>query len=271
MRKLNLVSDEDDGWAERERRERNAREQAVLDKLAASGYVPPPVYEWDIEDRAWELEAGRKMVDFSRRTTSLTHDTVVVADLASLKLSLIADRRNIATTEVLAGEEAVTVEAQANLKAYAAEFKVNAAGVLVDALCKVHTEVKFLIMREIARTAFRSMRIPMQQSRSKSMFNRKKMVNWIRICLRLKAIDRRALQHHRTRNKWVFFNRWIKVMVIFCLFYTSFSSSSYLCIYCGGTNKLLVLMVSSPLPSTLSPCSIWPQRHTTRHQDLCGV
>jgi len=51
-------------------------------------------------------------------------------------------------------------------------------------------------------------------SRSKSMFYRKKLMNWIRICRRLNSISRKAHFYQATRTKWVIFNRWLKYIAI---------------------------------------------------------
>ena len=54
--------------------------------------------------------------------------------------------------------------------------------------------------------------MPMLLARSKSMFRRKKLENWIRICRRLNSISRHAHHYQRVRSKWVFFNRWLKYL-----------------------------------------------------------
>jgi hypothetical protein len=51
-------------------------------------------------------------------------------------------------------------------------------------------------------------------TRSKSMYFRKKLMNWIRICRRLNSISRNALYYQTTRTKWVIFNRWLKYIAI---------------------------------------------------------
>lgn len=51
-------------------------------------------------------------------------------------------------------------------------------------------------------------------TRSKSMYYRKRMMNWIRICRRLNSISRNAAYYQTTRTKWVIFNRWLKFIAI---------------------------------------------------------
>jgi hypothetical protein len=51
-------------------------------------------------------------------------------------------------------------------------------------------------------------------TRSKSMYYRKRLMNWIRICRRLNSISRNAAYYQTTRTKWVIFNRWLKFIAI---------------------------------------------------------
>lgn len=51
-------------------------------------------------------------------------------------------------------------------------------------------------------------------SRSKSMYRRKKLLNMLRICNRLRAIHRKAPFYQKIRSMWVIFNRWLKYVAI---------------------------------------------------------
>ena len=51
-------------------------------------------------------------------------------------------------------------------------------------------------------------------TRSKSMYFRKKLINWIRICKRLISISQKAPYYHNIRLKWIILNRWLKYISI---------------------------------------------------------
>ena len=116
--------------------------------------------------------------------------------------------------EVLESESAVTTRAAEKQAAYMAQFKVHAARALVDKLLKVYLEVQMSLMKEESKVYFRCLRIPMLLTRSKHVYYRKKMMNWIRICRRLNSISRNAHYYQRTRTKWVIFNRWLKYIAV---------------------------------------------------------
>ena len=74
-------------------------------------------------------------------------------------------------------------------------------------ICEAWAHVQFLCF-------IRCLRLPMLLSRSKSMYYRKKLMNWIRICRRLNSISRKAHFYQTTRVKWCIFNRWLKYIAI---------------------------------------------------------
>ena len=68
---------------------------------------------------------------------------------------------------------------------YIDKFKVHAADNLLVVLLKVYKEVQQYLLREERKKVFRLLRMPMLERRAQIMCNRKKMVNWIRLCRRL--------------------------------------------------------------------------------------
>jgi hypothetical protein len=48
--------------------------------------------------------------------------------------------------------------------------------------------------------------------RSKAMCARKKIINWLRICRRLRSLNQRAPYYHKMRTKWVVLMRWLKYL-----------------------------------------------------------
>lgn len=58
------------------------------------------------------------------------------------------------------------------------------------------------------------LRLPLLLARSVHMCNRKKLVNWIRICRRLGVLYEKAPLFRSLKLKWNFFNRWLKVITL---------------------------------------------------------
>ena len=66
------------------------------------------------------------------------------------------------------------------------------------------------MVKSCMRQYFRALRLSMLLKRGKHMCNRKKIMNWIRICRRLRSIDRLTPKYWRCRKMWGIFNRWLK-------------------------------------------------------------
>ena len=62
------------------------------------------------------------------------------------------------------------------------------------------------------RKYFRALRIPMYTRRSKIVSNRKKLMNWIRICQRLHTLYAKGQFYYERRKQWVVYNRWLKLV-----------------------------------------------------------
>ena len=62
------------------------------------------------------------------------------------------------------------------------------------------------------RKYFRALRIPMYTRRSKIVSNRKKLMNWIRICQRLHTLYTKGQFYYVRRKQWVVYNRWLKLV-----------------------------------------------------------
>ena len=59
---------------------------------------------------------------------------------------------------------------------------------------------------------FRALRGPYSEKLAFCMFNRKKLSNWLRLCKRLIAINKKMPWFRKMRSMWVIFNRWMKLV-----------------------------------------------------------
>ena len=77
-------------------------------------------------------------------------------------------------------------------------------------MVQVYEESQMHYVKGEARKYFRTLRIAMSMRRTQAMRNRKKMINWIRVCRRLTALQEHAHVYRAKRLMWVLFNRWLK-------------------------------------------------------------
>ncbi|KAJ1431640.1 hypothetical protein B484DRAFT_40770, partial [Ochromonadaceae sp. CCMP2298] len=214
MKMLNLVDPDDEEYGEHERQRQEERQielrrrREERDKI----YQPPDLLEIDRGDRAEEQKQAEKMLQFGQVIGAEARARIAEADESTDVFRLKGLELHEMVEEVLGTESATTERAVARQEEYVGKFKIHAADILLTALVKVYLEVQNSMMKEETKGLFRCLRLPMLLSRSKSMYNRKRMINWIRICRRLNSIARNAHVYYRKRMAWVTFNRWLKFM-----------------------------------------------------------
>lgn len=157
IRQLNLIDPDDEEYLAKEKKrleERQAelrRQQQERDKR----YQPPNLLEIDRKDRELEDAQAEEMVSFSRATREKTEDLVKASDEITEAFRDKLARTGAMVKEVLDSESAVTTRAQERQEAYMKEFKVHAAGQLVNKLLKVYLEVQMSLMKEESKVYFR--------------------------------------------------------------------------------------------------------------------
>jgi hypothetical protein len=177
-------------------------------------YQPPDLLAWDRKDREEEQDIVEKMLNLGIKMRADAEDCAKTSDNSTAELYHSIKKSNEMTQEIMCLESDITSAAIVNQSKYTMKFKIHAAENLVNRLVKIHREVVSLLMRQETRKYFKSLQMPMLLARSKSMRNRKKIVNWLRICRRLSSMDRQIDVYRVKRSMWVIFNRWLKLVEI---------------------------------------------------------
>lgn len=211
--------DSDDELDERPRSTQASRRAARRRSMLGQGeekqekqWKPPNLLEWDDTDRETELNLMKRMMDLCDKMHSLASVSVVDADKVSASLVKFEGKRDALVEHVLKLEDDITESAVKAEEEYVSKFKLHAAGILVDVLAKVHGEVVSLLVKLESKKYFRALRMPILRRKALAMFNRKKIINWIRICRRLGSLYAKMDFYRTKRAKWIIFNRWLKYL-----------------------------------------------------------
>lgn len=199
----------------RQRRARRLEKEAKLKADIEAGiepFKPPNFLEWDREDRETEFNRAEQMLEISKKVRAEAFDLSAKADVVSSKFNADEKQLSVTVQEVFSLEDKESSRALDNEFEYVDKFKIHAAGNMLEVLWKVYKEVQQYLLREERKKYFRILRMPMLERRALIMCNRKKMVNWIRICRRLGSLYELAPIYNRRRTAWCFFNRWLKLV-----------------------------------------------------------
>ena len=165
---------------------------------------------WDEEDRDAAEELSIRMANLSHRMKVEAFKKSNVSDVQNKNNTGGKERIDDMMSQVMKFENSITMAAVQQQEFYAIDFKRHAAQILIDALSRVYEESQMQYIRGEARKYFRTLRMAMMMKRTKAMCSRKKIVNWIRICRRLTALQDRAHIYRSKRLMWTLFNRWLK-------------------------------------------------------------
>ena len=165
---------------------------------------------WDEEDRDAAEELSIRMANLSHRMKVEAFKKSNVSDVQNKNNTGGKERIDDMMSQVMKFENSITMSAVQQQEFYAIDFKRHAAQILIDALSRVYEESQMQYIRGEARKYFRTLRMAMMMKRTKAMCSRKKIVNWIRICRRLTALQDRAHIYRSKRLMWTLFNRWLK-------------------------------------------------------------
>lgn len=220
MRTLNLMSDENDNFnfLEEERRRAQLRaahikKQKERQARLYGGYQPPNVLELDDKDRDKEIELVKKMLKFSKSLTASLSEITAKADCVHLDEESKRERICEMVNEVLSIETSNTESAIQRQQMYVLRFKEHAAELLINVLCKIYAEVQKKMAQDESKLYFRALRMPMLISRSKKMLTRKKLKNYLRICIRLRTLCEKVPYYHRVRTMYVTYRKWLRYIV----------------------------------------------------------
>lgn len=217
MKYLNMIAEDNDEEymaAELKRRKENQAEAKRKADLMKNSTVLPNLLEFDRADREKEEHLANVMLEYGKESKRIGVLTTEQADVQSKEKIEKQNKVLDVVNAQLDFETNVTTTAIGNQEVFVNLFKVHAADALITALAKIYVEIQINLMREETRLYFRALRVPMLLTRSRSMYRRKKLMNWIRICQRLNSISRNAKFYAEKRCLWVTLNRWLKYLEI---------------------------------------------------------
>ena len=107
-------------------------------------------------------------------------------------------------------EEAVSKQHRLDIIKHMTELRQKRGGMLVNAIYKVSEEVERKRVKELATLCLRRMRIYVTQKNSLKMYKRRRLKNWLRICSRLRYLDRGMPIYYSMRLKWSTLNKWLE-------------------------------------------------------------
>lgn len=198
---------------EQERQAENERKENLLrknqQKINVIDYIGN-ILELEDQDREMEYAIAKRMVIFSEKCKNAISDYLVKGQVSSeksiLNQSILSKFiENLSDKEGKHTEEAIERQME-----YARKFKYHAIDLLLTVLVKIKEQVVHTLLRNELKTFFRALRLPMLISRSKKMLVRKRIKNWLRICIRLRNIDKKAPFYYSSRILWKVFNSWLK-------------------------------------------------------------
>ena len=166
----------------------------------------------DQKERELETKLSEAMLKLSRTFRDRMCAQIAKADEQSAIIMSAQNTRASVLDSILVEESGATMVSIEKEFSYASEFKIKAADNLLKVLSKVYTEVLIELLRQDMKKYFRALRIPMYSRRSIIVSNRKKLMNWIRICQRLHTMYNKGHFYYTRRKQWVVYNRWLKLV-----------------------------------------------------------
>ncbi len=173
--------------------------------------LPDPLVQ-DQKERELETKLSEAMLKLSKTFRDRIYAQIAKADEQSAIVLSAQNTRTSVLETILVEESDATMVSIEKEFSYASEFKIKAADNLLKVLAKVYTEVLIELLRQDMKKYFRALRIPMYTRRSIIVSNRKKLMNWIRICQRLHTMYNKGHFYYARRKQWVIYNRWLKLV-----------------------------------------------------------
>lgn len=167
---------------------------------------------WDKEDRLSMVAQAEEMCKLSAKLLEDAKAIVQTAEEATAAAAVVKKTEAAVLVDILHSEGAITKLAVGNELEYVSNFKVHAADNLVTVLTKINREIQLELLKAETKKYFRALRGPLSEKLSLMMYNRKKLANYIRLCKRLIAINRKMPRFRRLKTMWIIFNRWLKLV-----------------------------------------------------------
>ena len=180
--------------------------------LTQSNYHPPNFLQWDREDRDTSSELIDKMTSLSNQ---FRVKAINISETADIMTAVINERQSMKEQllqTMFGQDDSQTEVAIDNELVYISNYKIHALNILVNILLKIFNEIQIKLENSELKKYFRMIRLAMLIKRSKSMFVRKKITNYLRICHRLNNINKLMPKYYYKKILWIRFNRWLKYL-----------------------------------------------------------
>ena len=106
-------------------------------------------------------------------------------------------------------EQATTLQHRSDILGHMSDLRNKRAKMLVNACYKVLTEREKESVKNLAVLCLRRLRIFVTQKNSMKLMKRSRLKNWLRICSRLRYLDRGMPVYFNMRLRWACFNSWV--------------------------------------------------------------
>jgi hypothetical protein len=179
---------------------------------AASLTGLPNILTWDRDDRNADNTLSENLLTYSKSIRQKSVEASIESELVAGALSEAIETRDSMVQEVMNTELASTEEAIDLEIAYSRNFKLDAARIMLEVLYGIRIAVLDNLLKVEMKKYFRILRLPMLLRRSRAMCSRKRIINWLRICRRLRSLSTHANYYYTVRTKWILFNRWLKYL-----------------------------------------------------------
>ena len=181
---------------------RNRRRQRKIEEAKQE-------FEEDTQRRKTGLrhneQLQKEMKDMSLIITTMSTDTKLDHDISVEALSVAHHLQKKIRLE----EMKRTQEKRKYILEHMESVKRKRGRLLHDIMCKTIDEQHIKYTRQLAIQCLRRLRIHAVSANSEQIFVRARMKNWIKICTRLKRLDRGMHHYYTYRVKYSVLNKWL--------------------------------------------------------------
>jgi len=130
-----------------------------------------------------------------------------------LKESIDNTKHSINQAEMLMQDKKARLEIRKiEQEEFTKSIMKNRGKIMHDILFKVFDESELNRNEEMKAKCFQMIKFPMIYKKSFSLLMKNRILNWIRICNRLRKLWRAMPKFHKLRTKWIMFNKWLQFL-----------------------------------------------------------
>jgi hypothetical protein len=106
-------------------------------------------------------------------------------------------------------KKAISLQHRSDVFGHMTDLRNRRGKIFVNTIYRCWVECERKYTREFAISCLRRMRIFVTQKNSLALYKRNRLKNWLRICSRLRYLDRGMPMYYNMRLRWSFFNKWM--------------------------------------------------------------